>query len=315
MAEGTYTVTETNRPGYTRTFTGDCDANGKVNLGGYNTRSAICTVVNNDNGAPVVAPVPPLIDVVKVPNPLALPTGPGSVTYTYTVKNIGTVPMTDVTLVGDTCSPITFSSGDTNGDSKLDVDETWIYHCTTTLAQTTKNTVTATGHANGLTAIHVANAIVVVGAPIVPPLIHITKVPNPLTLPGGAGMVTYTEKVTNPGTVALSNVTVKDDKCNQTNFISGDSNGDSKLDPSETWTYTCRKQLTKTTTNTAVATGSANGLTATDFAIATVVVAIPKLPNTGAAPYNGATPWNIIIPSGIFAASLLLYALRKKQNA
>jgi hypothetical protein len=136
-------------------------------------------VVNNDVGVPPVAPVPPLISVVKVPSPLSLPNGPGPVTYTYTTKNIGTVPMTDVTLVGDTCSPIVLTSGDTNNDSKLDLKETWVYHCTKTLTETTKNTVVAKGYANGLMAIDSASAVVVVGLPIVPPLINITKRPIP----------------------------------------------------------------------------------------------------------------------------------------
>jgi uncharacterized repeat protein (TIGR01451 family) len=97
-------------------------------------------------------------------------------------------------------------------------------------------------------------------------------------LPVGAGTVTYTKKVTNPGTVALSNVTVTDDKCSVVSYVSGDVNKDSKLDTNETWTYTCKTRLTQTTTNTAIASGSANGLIATDHAFATVVVAVPKLP-------------------------------------
>ncbi len=315
LAPGIYTVTETNRPGYTSTFTGNCDATGKINHGWFNTQNDICTVVNDDMGVPPVAPVPPLIDVVKVPSPLALPSGPGSVTYTYTARNIGTVPMTDVTLVGDTCSPIVLASGDTNGDSKLDVNETWVYRCIKTISQTTINTVVATGHANGLTAIDVASARVVVGSPIVPPLIHITKVPDPLRLPFGLGMVIYTKKVTNPGTVALSNVTVTDDKCSPISYISGDTNGDSKLDPTETWTYTCRTNVTKTTTNTVTAKGSANGLIATDFALATVVVSVPKLPNTGLPPSEDNTPWNIIVSTGIFAILVSFYFDRRKQTA
>lgn len=314
FAPGVYTVTETSRPGYTTTFTGNCDATGRIDHGGYNTRNDLCTVVNDDIGAPPIAPVPPLIDVVKVPNPLALPLGPGQVAYGYTVKNIGTVPMTDVVLLGDTCSPIVLVSGDADGDAKLDLNETWVYSCTKTLTETTKNTVIATGHANGLTAIDVASATVVVGLPVVPPLIHITKVPNPLTLPSAAGLVTYTKKVTNPGTVALSNVSVSDDKCGPVNYVSGDANGDSMLDTTETWVYACQTNLTKTTTNTATAVGSANGLVATDFALATVVVAVPKVPNSGSVP-EGKGLWGIIAISGVFAVSAFFYFVRRKQTA
>lgn len=309
----TYTVTETSDSHYTRTFSGDCDVNGNLTLNvGQNL---FCIVTNNDIGAPVVVPpVPPLIDVVKVPSPLALPAGPGPVTYTYTLRNVGTVPVTNVTMVGDTCSPITLTSGDTNADAKLDLNETWVYHCSTTLSATHTNTVVATGWANGLSATDIASATVIVGLPTVPPLIHVTKIPSPLTLRAGGGMVTYTERVTNPGTVALSNVRLTDNTCSPMNRISGDTNNDSKLDPTETWTYTCRTNLAATTTNTATATGEANGLTVRDFAIATVTVAavVPKLPSTGFAPAG----WSIFAVVGILMliSATLFLALKKHTS-
>lgn len=311
---GRYTVTETNDPNYTRTFSGDCDANGQFNLTAGQNK--FCIVTNNDIGAPVVVPpVPPLIDVVKVPNPLSLPLGPGAVTYTYTLRNVGTVPATNVTMVGDTCSPIVRISGDTDGDNQLDVTETWVHTCSTTLAATHTNNVVATGWANGISATDIASATVVVGVPLVPPLIHVTKVPSPLTLLAGGGMVTYTERITNPGTVPLSNVSLNDDKCSMA-FVSGDANGDSRLDPTETWTYTCQSNLTATTTNTAVATGSANGFTVRDFATATVVVAaaVPALPNTGLAPLGGIVAL-IASVAGIAAVLLFLRATFGKKTA
>jgi uncharacterized repeat protein (TIGR01451 family) len=309
-----YDVTETSDlTKYARSFSGDCDANGRLALNAG--QNLVCVITNNDIGAPVVVPaVPPLIDVVKVPNPLALPNGPGPVTYTYTVRNVGTVPMTDVTLVGDSCSPITFSSGDLNNDKVLQTNETWIYRCNTTLDATHTNTVVATGWANGISATDIASATVVVGVPLVPPLIHVTKVPSPLTLLAGGGSVTYTEKVTNPGTVPLSNVVLVDDKCSPMKFVSGDTNADAKLDPNETWTYTCKTNLTQTTTNTARASGTANGFTVRDFAIATVVVAAaaPALPRTGGLPAQSPMV-PLAAAAGLLAIVFALSALRKKQ--
>ena len=305
-----YIVSETSDPNYIQTFSGDCDANGLVPHNPGDNK--FCIITNNDIGAPVIPPVPPLIDVVKVPSPLALPAGPGPVTYTYTLTNTGTVPVTDITMVGDTCSPINLVSGDSNSDAKLDVSETWIYRCTTTLSETHTNIVTTTGWANGISAVDIASAKVVVGAPIVPPLIHVTKVPSPLALFSAGGVVTYTEKVTNPGTVALSNVNLVDDKCSPLKYISGDVNSNSKLEMTETWTYTCKSNLTQTTTNTVTAEGSANGLTARDIAVATVVVAAPKLPATGITP-DVKIPWNIVIPVGILAVLASFYFARKKQ--
>jgi hypothetical protein len=312
---GRYTVTETSDPNYVRTFSGDCDVNGQFNL--TPGQNKFCIVTNTHIGAPVVVPpVPPLIDVVKVPSPLSLPNGPGAVTYTYTLRNVGTVPVSDVTMVGDTCSPIVLKSGDTNGDGKLDMNETWTYTCTTNLTETHTNTVVATGWANGISATSIASATVVVGAPLIPPLIHVTKIPSPLTLLAGGGAVTYTEKITNPGTVPLSNVSLNDDKC-AVKYMSGDTNGDSKLDPNETWTYTCTSNLTKTTTNTAIATGEANGFTVRDIAVATVVVAaaVPALPKTGVAPAMRIPAWGVLATMiGIFAAALLLFVLRDKTT-
>jgi LPXTG-site transpeptidase (sortase) family protein len=290
----TYTLAESGEPlGYTASAwsCGDTPVVGSsVTIGGGD--NVVCTITNTytppsggGGGGRYVPPVPPIIDVTKVPSPLALPGGPGPVTYTYKLRNVGTVPVTNITMVDDTCSPVAFVSGDTNADAKLDVNETWTYDCFKTLSATHTNTVVATGWANGISATDVANATVVVGASVVPPLIHVTKVPNPLLLSTPSGMVTYTNKVTNPGIVALSNVRLTDDKCGPVKYISGDTNGNSKLDTNETWIYTCRTNLTKTTTNTVTAQGDANGLTAKDFAIVTVVVsAVPGLPNTGFPP-------------------------------
>ena len=305
-----YTVTETPSAGYTQTFSGACNADGRLTLNPGDLK--ICVITNDDIGPPT-AVVPPLIDVVKVPSPLALPAGSGPVTYTYTLKNIGTVPVTDITMVGDTCSPIVLASGDTNADKKLQVNETWVYRCSTTLSATHTNVVTTTGWANGISAVDIASATVVVGTSAVPPLIHVTKVPSPLTLPAGGGTVTYTEKISNPGTVALSDVSISDDKCSPVTYVSGDTNANKKLEATETWTYTCRANLTRSTTNTVTVSGDANGLTARDYAIATVLVAAPGLPNTGLPPFIADMPWwGITLLAVIVAAALFYFARRKR---
>lgn len=310
-----YKVTETQNAGYTQSFSGDCDAQGIVRLDP--DESLFCIITNDDIGAPTpVAPVPPLIEVVKVPNPFALPGGPGLVEYTYTLRNIGTVPASNITMVGDTCSPIVLQSGDTNNNAILDLTETWVHTCSTTLTETHTNTVVATGWANGISAVDIASATVIVGSVTVPPIIHITKTPNKFTLTAGGGMITYTKKVTNPGTVALSNVQVSDDKCPAVKYISGDTDLDNMLDTSETWTYTCSTNITKTTTNTAVATGVANGQIARDFALATVTVAgvVPALPNTGAGPTEMNLLRNIALVAGLLMiTSAAVIAYRRKQ--
>jgi len=136
---------------------------------------------------------------------------------------------------------------------------------------------------------------------IYPPLINIIKTPEPLALTSGSGLVTYTYKVTNPGKVALSNVTVTDDKVSPVNYVSGDINADNLLQPNETWIYTGKINLSATTKNTATAKGSANNMTATDIAFAVVVVTSPAVVTPtvtgGQIPKTG-TPWYNVLLAG-----------------
>ncbi len=151
-------------------------------------------------------------------------------------------------------------------------------------------------------------------AVIARPLINLVKNPSAFFLLAPGGMVTYTYIVTNPGTVALSNVSVFDNECSPVSGISGpsgDVNNNGMLDVSETWTYSCQMNLTRTLTNTATAKGQANGLTAFAFALATVTVDSPSLPNTGFPPEVNSTPWSLIIVAGVFAV-LSLYVTRKR---
>jgi hypothetical protein len=313
-----YTVTETyDSSRYTQSFSGACDSTGRLTLSPGDNK--FCIVTNNDLGVPV-AVVPPLIDVIKTASPLSLPSGPGPVTYTYTLRNIGTVPVTDITMVGDTCSPVVRVSGDTNGDNKLQVNETWVHTCATTLSATHTNTVVATGWANGISATDIASATVVVGAPIVPPIIHVVKKPSTFLLSAPGGAVTYTYTVTNPGTAPLSDVSISDNKCtglpSRVSGHPGDLNKNNLLESNETWTFTCKTNLTQTTTNTGTVVGSANGLTATDFALVTVVVALPKLPNTGLPPRGASAPWDMVLLAGILMViSTSLIATLKKRSA
>lgn len=105
------------------------------------------------------------------------------------------------------------------------------------------------------------------------PLIGITSVPDPLVLPKGAGDVTYHYAVKNfLEELPLLSINITDDACSNVEFITGDDNGNSKLDYSETWRYICTTKLSKTTQSIATASGVINGITATHKAYTTVVV-------------------------------------------
>jgi uncharacterized repeat protein (TIGR01451 family) len=98
----------------------------------------------------------PAIEVVKSADPTTVVKPGGDVTYTYTVRNTGDVPLADVAsrITDDTCAPVEYVSGDLDGDGLLDTptsifedaaDEVWIFECTMFVSETTTNVVTVTG--------------------------------------------------------------------------------------------------------------------------------------------------------------------------
>jgi len=318
-------VSEGAHAGYLVGYSGNSDPAGNITLVAGN--SYVVTVTNNDipavisgGGGGSTTVYPPIINIVKTPDPLALTFGSGLVTYNYKVTNPGKVALSKVSVTDDKVSPVKYISGDTNSDNLLQPDETWIYYSQAVLNATTTNTATAKGNANGITATDVAFATVVVtttGTTVYPPLINVVKTPNPLALTSGSGLVTYTYKVTNPGKVALSNVSVTDDKVSPVNYVSGDVNADNLLQPSETWTYTSKAKLNATTINTATAKGSANGLTAVDIALATVVVTQPAVVTptvTGGQIPKTSTPLYALLLLGLVLAMVGIVIWRRSKR-
>ena len=87
----------------------------------------------------------PGINIVKTGS--ATQVNPGeTVTYTYTVTNTGDTTLDDVTVTDDKCAPVTYQSGDTNGDGKLQTTETWTYTCSQPITVATTNVATVDGY-------------------------------------------------------------------------------------------------------------------------------------------------------------------------
>lgn len=309
LSAGTYVISETANAAYAQSFTGDCSASGSVTLVAGDDK--LCTIINTDIPAPGVVLLPntgsgssnyfaplPLINVTKIPDPLALPGGPGSVTYAYTLTNVGAVPMGGVWVKDNLCSDVSFVSGDTNKDGLLDLNESWVYRCTKTVSRTETNTATAHGNANGWDGYDIAVVTVAVAEPGLPnagisaaglpiPLIKVVTVPSRLTpFPAGGGSLAYAYTVTNPGAVPLSSVVVNDDRCGLISGPSGDANHNGALDPGEAWTYSCVTHISASMIDVVTVVGRGGGLIALDYALTNVLVApgsAPALPNTGGA--------------------------------
>jgi hypothetical protein len=210
-------------------------------------------------------PCAPSTSLTKSASPTIIHSGE-SVTYTYRETNDGDGPLTSVTVTDDSCSPVVFQGGDTNGDGVLDVGETWTFTCTTTL--TGAGTVTNTAIADAIdprTGKHVTfcaegtspeNTVcdpderAQASVQIINPGTALTK--------SASATVTYTYAETNDGDTPLTNAFVSDDGCAPVTFTGGDGNGNGVLDPGETWTFQCTATVGpgQDVTNTAIGHGT-----------------------------------------------------------
>jgi uncharacterized repeat protein (TIGR01451 family) len=71
------------------------------------------------------------------------------ITYTYRVSNTENMPLSHVTVIDDSCEPVSYVSGDENKNEKLDQSETWIFTCTYTPSFTFPDPLTNTATASG----------------------------------------------------------------------------------------------------------------------------------------------------------------------
>jgi uncharacterized repeat protein (TIGR01451 family) len=248
---------------------------------------AIATVNNEEKEAEVETPIDldPLLTIEKATNGDDADTPPGPsiavgapVTWTYVVRNTGPVTATNI-LVTDNMTGVTpiYLTGDTNQNGVLEPTETWTYVATgIAVAGQYSNTGTVQGtDADGdlFTAQDPSHYFGLAN-----PAIELVKVASRDVVTRGETVV-YSYTVANIGNVPLFEIAVTDDKCSPLTFVTGDTDGDSLLDLTERWLYTCSTVIIQTTTNTAIVTGrDSAGTEVTDQDSATVVVNIYFLP-------------------------------------
>jgi Leucine-rich repeat (LRR) protein len=187
--------------------------------------------------------------------------GKGIVTYTYTVTNPNpNDPLSNVNVVDDKVAPVTYVSGDDNGDHVLENGETWTYTSQAYLSETTTDTATVTGYGSGSPgAGATASATITVVASSAgdqdQPQIGITKTANTSSLSTGNGNVAYNYNVINTGSMTLSNVSVTDSQIGPVTDCT-DNYGETTLSPYNSWTYTAPADISETTTNIVTVTAT-----------------------------------------------------------
>lgn len=129
---GTFTVEEVQQNGWTQTgppapgtYTVTIDANDATGLDFANNQT-------------------PSTTLTKEADKHSLSIGE-NVTYTYKETNDGKVNLTNASVEDSNCPP-TYVSGDTNGNNRLDVGETWVFKCTRSYSAAGTYTNIAYGH-------------------------------------------------------------------------------------------------------------------------------------------------------------------------
>jgi hypothetical protein len=131
------------------------------------------------------------------------------VTFVYRARNAGPVPIDDVSVADPGCDTAPERVG--QGGGALDPRETWVFRCTATIRGSTPSPFATTATAVGRAATGTARASARATLRVVHPRLTIVVTPTPVSGTPGDSIV-YRYVVRNVGDVALTHVTVADDR-------------------------------------------------------------------------------------------------------
>ena len=218
---------------------------------------------NDSDSAVVVVQHNPAIQVLKG-GPASATLGE-TVTYTFTVSHTPASDLSPVTVVSvtdDVAGDATYVSGDDNGNTLLDGDETWTYTATHTVAASDPdpifNTVTVTatdGDDEDLPDSTDDHSTDIEYEPV----LDFVKSGPSFALVGDT--VTFTFAVSHDAASDNSpvfGVTVNDDYAGAASYVSGDD-GDNVLEAGETWIFAASYTIDAGDPDPLVNTGTADG--------------------------------------------------------
>jgi hypothetical protein len=250
----------------------------------------------SDSDTATVTVIEPRLTLTKTASPDVVRDG-GTVTYEVVVANTGDAALSLAGPTDDTCEPLVFAGGDTNGNGELDgansgQPEQWRYTCASVLsrppapATSVVNVATVTGTGPLGNSYRAQDSAEV---RVVEPAIELTKAPDSTLVPTGTD-VTYVFEVRNVGESdlpledVLSQVMLRDvarpslPTCRAPTLVAKESgNQDDLLErtPPEVWRFSCTAPITEATTNIALV-GAVGGtpvglrFLVADFAVAFV---------------------------------------------
>ncbi|SFU15003.1 conserved repeat domain-containing protein, partial [Algoriphagus locisalis] len=239
-------------------FTNSATASGDPTAGDLDDASGSTTVNATLN---------PSWTLTKTPTPTDYDAVGDVITYTISVENTGNVSIQNPTVSdpGADATPV-YSSGD-DGDGVLEVNETWVFTASHTITQDDLDNGSFTNEATASGSLIAGSLPNASGSANVTanqnPSWEMTKTANETEYVNAGDQITYTIEIRNTGNVSISDVNVSDPQATSgPTFSSGDTDGDSELDPDEVWIFTASHEATQEDvdngqfTNTATATGN-----------------------------------------------------------
>jgi uncharacterized repeat protein (TIGR01451 family) len=227
---GSYTVTQA-----------DMDAGGTI----HGVVTADSTQSSSDTAeTDVTVTQSPSLNVTASTDVSSVDAAGDVIVYTVNVDNTGNVTLDDITVT-DPDVVLTYTSGDSDSDGRLDVTEIWVYTGSYTVTQTdmdaggtihgvvtADSTQSSTDTAEtDVTVTQTADFLAVLSA-------------DPLIVTAADEEITYTLTLQNTGNVTLTGITLTDTP-DLVWTLSGDLDGDGNLDIDEIWEYTATYTVTQ----------------------------------------------------------------------